>query len=165
MIKERCWFSQIDYVVRKSIPNLEFSHSRVSIGFSQIAFPTIVLPKDDHTDVFQEERLGLPYWTMILAICVVVEESLDIPILELSIILEHLPFLTWVQADTASAACPAHPGSLDMISMTFAAVICDADETCSMNTAYTPESSFTISPRSTTRPLYFWCFVSNSAFF
>ena len=26
--------------------------------------------------------------------------------------------LTWVLADTASAACPAHPGSLDMISMT-----------------------------------------------
>ena len=35
---------------------------------------------------------------------------------------------TWVQADTASAACPAHPGSLDMISITFAAVIYDADE-------------------------------------
>ena len=33
---------------------------------------------------------------------------------------------TWVLADTASAAFPAHPGSLEMISMTFAAVICDA---------------------------------------
>ena len=32
-------------------------------------------------------------------------------------------------------ACPAHPGSLDMISMTFAAVICDADDPCSVNTA------------------------------
>ena len=42
---------------------------------------------------------------------------------------------TWVQADTASAACLAHPGSLDMVSMTFAAVICDADEPCSVNTA------------------------------
>ena len=42
---------------------------------------------------------------------------------------------TRVQADTASAACPAHPGSLDMISMTFAAVICDADDPCSVNTA------------------------------
>ena len=30
---------------------------------------------------------------------------------------------TWEEADTASAACPAHPGSLEMISMTFAAVI------------------------------------------
>ena len=27
-----------------------------------------VLPKDDRTDFGQEERLGLPYWTMILAI-------------------------------------------------------------------------------------------------
>ena len=41
---------------------------------------------------------------------------------------------TWVTADTASAACPDHPGSLDIISMTFAAVICDADEPCSVNT-------------------------------
>ena len=73
---------------------------------------------------------------MIRAICVVVDESKcrDIPILEFSKILEHLPF-SWVQADTASAACPAHPSSLDMISMTFAAVISDADDPCSVNTA------------------------------
>ena len=63
--------------------------------------------------------------------------------------------LTWVKADTASAACPAHPGSLEMMSMTFAAVICDTDDPCALNTAYDPELSFTISPRSTTRPLYF----------
>ena len=31
--------------------------------------------------------------------------------------------LTWVQADTASAACPSQLGNLEMISMTFAAVI------------------------------------------
>ena len=42
---------------------------------------------------------------------------------------------TWVSADTASAACHAHLGSLDMISMTFAAVIRDADDPCSVNTA------------------------------
>ena len=66
-----------------------FLPSSVSIGFSQIAFPTIVLPKDDRTDSAQEEQLGLPYWTMILAICVVVDESkcLDTPILEFSTIL------------------------------------------------------------------------------
>ena len=51
--------------VRISIPNLKPSPSHVSIGFSQIAFPIIVLAKDDCTDSFQEERLGLPYWTMI----------------------------------------------------------------------------------------------------
>ena len=43
--------------------------------------------------------------------------------------------LTWAETDTASAACPAHTGNLDMISMTFAAVICDADDPCSVNTA------------------------------
>ena len=29
----------------------------------------------------------------------------------------------WEKADIASAACLAHPGSLDMISMTFAVVV------------------------------------------
>ena len=79
---------------QRDIPNLEFSPSHVSIGFSQIACSIIVLPKDDRTDFAQEEQLGLPYCTMILAICVVVDESkcLDIPIWEFSIILEHLPF-------------------------------------------------------------------------
>ena len=42
---------------------------------------------------------------------------------------------TGVKADTASAACPAQPGNLEMISMTFAAVTCDADDPCSVNTA------------------------------
>ena len=102
---------------QRSVPNLEFSPSHVSIGFSQIAFPIIVLPEGDRTDVVQEERLCLPYWTMILAICVVVDESkcLDISIWEFSIKLKHLPF--------------------------WAAVTCDADGPCS---AQEPESSFTM---------------------
>ena len=62
---------------------------------------------------------------------------------------------TWVQEDTASAACRAHLGSLDIKSITCAAVICEADDPCAVNTAYEPESSFTKSPRSTTRPLHF----------
>ena len=80
--------------VQRDIPNLESSPSHVSIEFSKIAFTIGVLPKDDHTDFAQEEQLGLPYWTLILAICVVVDESkcLDTPILEFSIICEHLPF-------------------------------------------------------------------------
>ena len=44
--------------------------------------------------------------------------------------------LTRVLAETASAACPAHLGSLGIISITFAAAICDADDPCSVNTAY-----------------------------
>ena len=42
---------------------------------------------------------------------------------------------TWEKADTASAVCPSQPGNLEMISMILAAVICDADEPCSVNTA------------------------------
>ena len=77
------------------------------------------------TDFAQEERPGLPYWTMILAICVVVDisKNLDIPILEFSINWVHLPFLPGKKVDIASAACPAQPGNLEMISMIFAAVI------------------------------------------
>ena len=48
-----------------SIPNWKLSPNRAATGFSQIAFPTMVLPTDDRTNSFQEERLGLPYWTMI----------------------------------------------------------------------------------------------------
>ena len=35
-------------------------------------------------------------------------------------------------------------------------IMWDSDDPCSVNTAYDPESSFTMSPRSMTRPLYFW---------
>ena len=53
---------------------------------------------------------------------------------------------TWEWTDAASAACPEHPGSLDVMSMTFSAVIQDAHGPCSVNTAHEPESSFTTSP-------------------
>ena len=80
---------------------------------------------DDRTDSAQEERLGLPYWTMMLAICVVVDDSkcLDVPILNFSIIFGASSIFTWVLADTASAACLAQLHSLEVISMTFAAAV------------------------------------------
>ena len=110
---------------QRDIPNLEFSPIHVSIGLSQIAFPIIVLPKDDHTDFVQEEQLGLPYWTVILAICVVVDESkcLDTPILEFSIICEHLPFSPGCKPILRLLLVHRTPGNLEMISMILAAVI------------------------------------------
>ena len=48
-----------------------------------MAFPTIVMPKDDRTDFVQEEQLDLPYWTMILAPCVVEGVSIYLDILTL----------------------------------------------------------------------------------
>ena len=80
--------------VRISIPNWKLSPNGALSGFSQIAFPTTVLPKGDRTDFAQEEWLDLPYWTMIWTICVVVDESncLDIPIWEFSRIWVHPPF-------------------------------------------------------------------------
>ena len=78
---------------KETFPIWNFYPAMFQKDFLKLPFP-IVLPKDDRTDFAQEERLGLPYWTMILAICVVVDESkcLDTPILEFSIICEHLPF-------------------------------------------------------------------------
>ena len=62
-----------------------------------------------------------------------VEESkcLDTPILEFSIICEHFGYKQILRP----AACPAYPGNLEMISMTFAVVVGDAEDLCSMNTA------------------------------
>ena len=67
--------------------------------------------------------------------------------------------ITWAYADTLSA-CPSQSGSLAMTSITFAAVIC-ADEPCSVKSVQVPESSFTVSPRSTTRPSNTWNLGSN----
>ena len=74
---------------------------------------------------------------MIFTICALVDESkcLDTPILGIFNNVDASSILTWVYAVVASAACPEHPGSLDMISMTFAAVIREAEEPCSVNTA------------------------------
>ena len=123
MIKERCWFSQINFFIEyfphrinvlflysqfdddKNNPFSRCTNKQSQLEtFSQPCFnrifsnclSIIVLPQDDHTDSVQEEQPGLPYWTMILAICVVVDESkcLGIPIWEFSIICEHLPFST-----------------------------------------------------------------------
>ena len=105
--------------------------------------------------------------TMILANCVVVDESkcLDNPILEFSIILEHLPFLPGYQqilrpllVHRNLAIWRWYPW-LRLLSSVMLMILVP------WILAWDPESSFTISPRSTTRPLYFWCFASNSAFF
>ena len=79
----------------ETFPIWECLPAMLQMRSSQIAFRIVVLPKDDHTDFVQGERLGLPYWTMILAVCVVVDESkcLDTQFLEFSIICEHLPFV------------------------------------------------------------------------
>ena len=120
-----------------SIPKWKPSPNRTSIGFSQIAFPITVLPE------------GWPYrfrsrWTT--GSSILDHDSGHLCRGRRIQMSGHSDFgtfnnsgassiFTWVEADTAPAACPAHCGSLDMISMTFAAVICDADDPCSVNTA------------------------------
>ena len=73
------------------VPDVELFPNRIPIELSQTAVPTIVLPKDDRTDFVQEERLGLPYWTMILAICAFIDVSKYLDILTLDLFLPFLP--------------------------------------------------------------------------
>ena len=70
----------------------------------------------------------------------------------------HLPFWPCISCLSRTSWEPWK------MSMTFSADIWDADDPSSVNTAYEPELSFTMSSRSGTRPLYFWCLTSNSAF-
>ena len=70
-------------------------------------------PKGDRTDYFRKEQLGLSFWSMIIrksghSDCFFFEKKVGAS-----------SILTWVQADTASAACPAHTGSFATTSMTF----------------------------------------------
>ena len=72
---------------------------------------------------------------------------------------------TWAYAEIASLVSPAISRSFETVSKNFAAAICEAQAPCSVNTALCPSSSLTLSPQSTTRPLYFWRCVASSAFF
>ena len=116
--------------------NLEFSPSHVSIGFSQIAFPIVVLPK-----ITIEIRSRGTTGSSILDhdfghLCrgrrIQMSGHSDFGNFNN---LWASSIFTWVWADTASAACPSQPGNLEMISMILAAVIWDANDPCSVNTA------------------------------
>ena len=74
---------------------------------------------------------------MILAISDVVDVSirLDIPIWEFSAISEHLQFKLESKQILRLLLVLRTQVVLEMISITFAAVICDADDPCSVNTA------------------------------
>ena len=96
-----------------------------------------LLQEEDLKDFVQEERLGLPCWTMIFGhLCrgrrIPISVHSDFGIFNSA---GASSILTWVYGDTVSAACPVHPGSLAITSITFTAVICDAAGLCSVNTA------------------------------
>ena len=112
--------------VRTSIPYWKPSPNRSSTGFSQLAFPTTLLPKGRHMDFAQGDTTGSSKLDHGFGLCgrrIQMSGHSDLGIFNN---FGAYSILTWVQADAASAACPAHPDSLDTISMTFAAVICDA---------------------------------------
>ena len=71
--------------------------------------------------------------------------------------------LTWVLADTASAACLVHPNNLDMVSMTFTALICDADDPSELKKIQNHLLQCRLGVQLDL--CIFGAFVSNSAFF
>ena len=117
---------------------------------------------------------------------------LDILTLEFSITRVHHLFWPGCKLMLRPLVVLSIPGSFDIMSITFASgqldtdisawsydmegqlqeyvwiqnlcrsKNCEADDPCSINTASEPESSLTVSPRSTPRPLYFWNCGSDS---
>ena len=123
---------------RISILNLVlFPNQFLSMLFFQIVFPTRVLGVGVRTSFVQEEQQDLQCTPMTSDIYVLEVVSIhpDIPISEFLSSFWASFIFTWVYADIASAACPSQSGSRAITSITFAAVVCDADEPCSVRTA------------------------------
>ena len=96
----------------------------VPIEFFQIVFPTSNRQAGDHTNFASEEQPLLQCWTMIWATYAVVDVS-NTWTFRLT---KFQQFGSILPYDLGSAACPWHPGSHALTSISFAAVICDADE-------------------------------------
>ena len=141
------------------IPSSVLSTIQVPVELPQTVFLTRCLQVGDRPDSFREEPPDLLMFDHDWATCVVKSVSIFLDI-RTGILSNFGPsfIFTWVYADTASAACPSQSRSLAITSITFPAVFGDPDEPCSMKTAWAPESTFSMSHRSRTRPLYFWYF-------
>ena len=117
---------------RTCIPNSVLSPIHVQIKLLRIVFPIAPQLMNDHTNFVQDVPQDLPCLPKMLAIYVVenVSKHLDNPIYDFLGFFGASKF-TWVQADTASTACPWQPGNLAITSVNFATIIWDANEPCS----------------------------------
>ena len=143
------------------------SSHRSPIELSQIVFPTRGLQVGVNTNFAQEEPRDLQCLTVSSAIYVAEDVSIyqDILTLEFWAIWEHPTFSPGWKLILRGLRVLHNQIVLQWHLSLLRPSFCDADEPCSANTAYEPESSFTVSPRSATRPLYFWYFGSNSSIF
>ena len=104
---------------------------------SQMAFPTVVLPEDDHYRFRSRGTTGSSILDhdlghLCLGRCMQFSGRSDFGVFN-NVGASSTP--TRVQTGPASVACPADPGSLAITSIPYAAVTCDADDPCSKNTA------------------------------
>ena len=121
---------------------------------------TVQIPFEKNNWIFHTGPWFLPFCAL-----VDVSKNLDILTLEFSITLMHLPFWTWVISGYCISCLSWTSFKPWKMSITFAAVIWDANHPCSVNTCVRTRILFYKSPRSTTLPLYFWYWGSSSEFF
>ena len=130
----------------KNYPCFRWTNRHVQVGTfsaSKSQWNFLERPASGCPYKFRSEPQGLQCLTMTLAICQKRYPCVwTFWLRERWAIFGASSIFAWVSVDTASAACPAQSGSLALTSITFAAVIWDADEPCSSNTAYGPGSSF-----------------------
>ena len=149
---------------KKTVPIWFFFSIQVPIEFPRIVFPTPILPMGVHINFVRKVPSSM-IAQKIGHLCrgrrIHTSGHCDLGIVSN---LEAPSDFTWVLADAASAVCPSQSGNLAITSITFAAAIWTADQRCSVKTAEAPESSITMSLRSTTLHLNLFDFGSSSAF-
>ena len=140
----------------KTFPIRYFFSIQVPVGFSQIAFPIRHQQVGWHSNFAQEEPLGLRCLTNILATCVVenVSTYLDILALDFWVTFGASSIFLGCQLILRRRLVLYNQVVSEWRPLLLLLSFARLTDPCS-------KSSFTI-PRSTTRPLYFWSFGSNS---
>ena len=151
---------------KKTFPIRNFFPIQVPTELPQTVILTKVLQVGDRTNSFRQERLDLPYWIMIQVICALVDESicLDILTLEFWITLERPPF--WLEYKLILHQLLVHHNQV--VLQWYPLFLLRSFETQTNPVPWKAHRlqsrPFTMSSRSTTLPLYFWNFGSNSVF-
>ena len=119
-------------VSQQAFPIWDFSKPNSLNALFELLFPTRVLLVGVREGFVQEEQQNPPGIPMTSATYVLADVSKQPGILTLNSV--HLS-LSPGHADIGSAASPSQSGSRAITSIIFEAVICDVDESCSVDTA------------------------------
>ena len=136
------------------------SPNDLRVRFLRIVAPTEILLMDVRTTFKWYHRvLFFIPWFLDIENVVDVSEELDILISPISINLERPPFSLGCKLVLRRSLRQRNQAFWkERPKLWLRSCVCDAEDPCSVNNAYEPESSFTTSPRETTR---LWNFFSN----